>query len=102
MYAIVETGGKQYKVAEGDVIHVEALQAKVGSLLPLEKVLMVSGEEARLGTPWVQGARVLCEVLSHDKAKKVLIYKQKRRKNYRRKRGHRQLYTELRVQKIEV
>ena len=102
MYAVIKTGGKQYRVAAGDVIKVEKLDGEVGSNVDLDQVLMVGGDEAKIGTPTVKGAKVTAEVLEQGKGDKVLIFKKKRRKNYRRTRGHRQHQTVLRISDIAV
>lgn len=102
MYAIVETGGKQYKVSKGDVITVEKLDAEAGSEVALDKVLLVNdGTDLKIGTPLVDGAKVTAKVLSHGKAKKILVFKFKAKKNYRRRQGHRQPFTKLMIQEIE-
>lgn len=101
MYAVIRTGGKQYRVAENQVLFVEKLDAEVGSTVELDEVLMVGGEDGpKFGRPLVEGARVEATVLDQTKAPKVVVFKKKRRKNYRRKRGHRQLQTVLRVTRI--
>ena len=101
MFAVVKTGGKQYKVAEGDVITVEKLAGDVGSKIKLEDVLMVGDEKTlKVGEPLVKGASVTAEVLEQKKDKKITVFKKKRRHNYRRKKGHRQEITVLRVGKI--
>ena len=98
MYAIVKTGGKQYKVAENDVIDVEKIAAQAGETVTLSEVLLVAGDgEPKVGAPLVQGASVTAEVVDQFKGDKVLIFKKKRRHNYRRKKGHRQQLTKLRV-----
>ncbi|HET6519851.1 MAG TPA: 50S ribosomal protein L21 [Geminicoccaceae bacterium] len=103
MYAVIKTGGKQYRVAEGDVIRVERLDGDVGGTLALDQVLMVGGgEEPRIGTPLVQGASVTVEVLDQTRGPKIIVFKKKRRKNYRRKKGHRQDLTVLRVREIAL
>ena len=102
MYAVIKTGGKQYRVAAGDVIKVEKLDGEVGSNVDFDQVLMVGGEDATIGTPIVKGAKVTAEVLEQGKGDKVLIFKKKRRKNYRRTRGHRQHQTVLRISDIAV
>lgn len=98
MFAVVKTGGKQYKVASGDVIKVEKLEAETGATVELDQVLMV-GDEAKvtIGAPMVAGAKVAAEVLEQTKGAKVIIFKKRRRKNSRRTRGHRQQITVLRV-----
>ncbi len=103
MYAVIKTGGKQYRVAAGDVIKVEKLDGEVGSNVDFDQVLMVgNGEDAKIGTPVVDGAKVSAEVLEQGKGDKVLIFKKKRRKNYRRTRGHRQHQTVLRIGDIKT
>lgn len=104
MYAIVETGGKQYKVSEGDILKVEKLVGEAGDKLALEKVLVVSDDEGNLnvGKPAVENAKVLVEVLEQGKSKKILVYKYKKRKNQRKKQGHRQAFTKIRIEKIEA
>jgi large subunit ribosomal protein L21 len=106
MYAVIKTGGKQYRVARGDVIKVERLAGEVGQTIAFDHVLMVgsAGEDAepRIGTPLLDGAQVTAEVLEQAKAPKVIVFKKKRRKNYRRLRGHRQLQTVLRIQDIAL
>lgn len=101
MYAVLKTGGKQYKVAENDVIIVEKLVAEAGTKIDLDEVLMVGdGETAKVGTPTVDGAKVTAEVLEQKRGKKVIVFKKKRRQNYRRTRGHRQELTVLRITDI--
>ena len=103
MYAVLSTGGKQYRVQEGDVIFVEKLNAEVDSTVELTEVLAVSnGDALKVGTPVVEGAKVVAKVLAQGKAKKVTVFKYKRKKDYRRKNGHRQPYTKLVVEKIEA
>lgn len=103
MYAVVKSGGKQHRVREGDLIRVEKLDGEVGANVTFDHVLMVAGDgDARIGTPVVEGASVEAEIVQQIKAKKVLVFKKKRRKNYRRMYGHRQPYTHLRVNKIVV
>ncbi|SHJ51899.1 50S ribosomal protein L21 [Tepidibacter formicigenes] len=103
MYAIVETGGKQYKVSEGDVIFVERLEANEGDVVTLDKVLACSKDgNLVLGSPVVDGAKVEAKVLEQGKAKKIIVFKYKPKKDYRRKQGHRQPYTKLVVEKINA
>ncbi len=97
MYAVIKTGGKQYRVTEGDVLRVEKLPGDVGSDLVLDEVLMVGGEKVAVGKPTVAGAKVTATIVAQDRAKKIIVFKKRRRKNYRRKNGHRQPYTELRI-----
>lgn len=103
MFAVVETGGKQYRVTEGDAILVEKLDAAAEEQVILDKVLLVSnGDSVTVGTPTVDGAKVQAKVVNQGKAKKVIVYKFKAKKNYRRKQGHRQPYTKLLIEKIEA
>lgn len=98
MYAVIRTGGKQYKVAPNDVIVVEKLMADKGAMVQFDEVLMVGGDgKASVGAPLVAGAVVTARVLDQGKADKILVFKKKRRKNYRRKKGHRQHETTLRI-----
>ena len=101
MYALIETGGKQYKVEEGDILSVERLKVDEGETVSFDKVLMISGEEGvRIGKPYIEGAVVEGEVLLHDKDKKIVVFKYKAKKNYRRKQGHRQPFTKIKISKI--
>ena len=101
MYAVLKTGGKQYKVAANDVIIVEKLVAEAGSSIDLGEVLMIGdGETSKVGTPMLDGAKVAAEVLEQKRGKKVIVFKKKRRKDYRRTRGHRQDLTVLRITDI--
>ncbi len=101
MYAVIETGGKQYRVNEGDVIRIEKLPEEVGSVVTFEKVLLVgAGEKVSVGTPVVDGAKVTGKVVEQDRAKKIIVFKKKRRKGYQVKRGHRQDYTGVLIEKI--
>ena len=103
MYAVVATGGKQYKVSEGDIIYVEKLEAEVDSTIELDKVLMVNKDEGLVvGKPVVEGAKVKAKVLSQGKAKKIIVFKYKPKKDYRKKQGHRQPYTKLQIEKIDA
>jgi large subunit ribosomal protein L21 len=103
MYAIIETGGKQYKVQEGDVIFIEKLTAEAGSAVTFDKVLAVSKEgSVSFGSPVVADATVSGKVLNHGKDKKVIIFKYKPKKGYRRKQGHRQPYTKVTIEKINA
>lgn len=101
MYAIIKTGGKQYTVKPGDEIRVESLPVEAGQEVDIDHVLFVGGEGApKVGRPLVDGAVVKAEVLAHGRGKKILVYKFKRRKKYRRTKGHRQQYTQLRIKEI--
>lgn len=103
MYAIVETGGKQYRVSPGDTFSVEKLPADLKATVELDRVLMVVGDDTlSVGTPTVDGAKVLCTVLEQDRSKKVIAFRYKAKKRVRVKRGHRQSYTRLRVDSIEA
>lgn len=99
MFAIIESGGKQYRVAQGDVLRLEQLSAQPGEVVDLP-VMMLAGDSVEVGTPLVEGASVKAEVLSHGRGDKIYIYKFKAKANYRRKNGHRQPYTEVRIQDI--
>ena len=100
-YAVIRTGGKQYRVSPGDVIRVELLGAEAGATVELPEVLLTSaGGAVRVGTPLVEGAKVTAKVVGESREKKILVFKMKRRKNERRKRGHRQHVTTLRVLEI--
>ena len=101
MYAIIATGGKQYKVAEGDVIRVEKLESNVGDQITFDQVLMIGGEEVAIGNPVVAGAAVKATVTANGKADKVIVYKYKRKTGYHKKNGHRQLFTEVKIDSIE-
>ena len=103
MYAVLLTGGKQYRVQEGDVLFVEKLDAEVDSTVELTEVLAVSnGETLTVGAPVVEGAKVVAKVAAQGKAKKVTVFKYKPKKDYRKKTGHRQPYTKLVIEKIEA
>ncbi|MFA4884421.1 MAG: 50S ribosomal protein L21 [Desulfotomaculaceae bacterium] len=103
MYAIIETGGKQYRVQVGDTLKVDKLPAEAGEKVEVNKVLAVaSGEELRVGTPLLEGVKVILKVLQQGRGKKIIVYKYKAKKNYRRKQGHRQPFTQVTVDAIEV
>ncbi|MBF0285464.1 MAG: 50S ribosomal protein L21 [Magnetococcales bacterium] len=101
MYAVVCTGGKQYKVAVNDVLRVEKLPAQQGETVEFTDLALISGENGILTGTALEGRKVTASVLVQDRAKKVLIFKKKKRKNYRRKQGHRQAFTEVRITGIE-
>ena len=102
-YAVIRTGGKQYRVAEGDIVKVEKLAGEIGEKITLGDVLFVGGgDDVKIGLPTVANAKVLGEIVDQSKAKKVLVFKKKRRKSYSRQRGHRQHQTTLRITGIEV
>lgn len=102
MFAIIKTGGKQYKVSEGDVIKVEKIEAESGDKIEFDQVLMVAGDDVKVGSPVVEGAKVSAEVLDQKKDKKIVIFKFKAKKNYRKKKGHRQPYTLVKIEKIDA
>ncbi len=103
MYAVVKTGGKEYRISKGDTIRVEKLEGKVGDQVALKDVLMVSQEDqVQFGTPHLTKAVVTGEIIQQIKGRKVLTYKMKKRKNYRRFKGHRQTYTYLKVNDISL
>ncbi|HHW62109.1 MAG TPA: 50S ribosomal protein L21 [Syntrophomonadaceae bacterium] len=104
MYAVIATGGKQYKVEEGELLKVEKLDAEPGEKVTLDQVLMVKDDNGTLkvGDPLVKGASVVAEVIEQGRGKKIVVYKYKKRKNYRRKQGHRQAYTRIKIEKIEA
>lgn len=102
MFAVVKTGGKQYRVSQGDQIRVEKLPGSVGETVELSDVLLLVDDEenVQIGQPLVEGARVKAEIVDQARAKKIIVFKMKRRKNYRRKAGHRQPYTALKIVEI--
>jgi large subunit ribosomal protein L21 len=103
VYAIIQTGGKQYRVSPGDVLRVERLPGERGDEVVLDQVLLVTdGQEFKVGQPLVENAAVKGQILRQGKGKKIIVFKKKRRKNYRRKQGHRQLFTALQIQEIIV
>ena len=100
MYAVIATGGKQYKVAEGDVIRVEKLGAEDGAKVVFDKVMLIGVDELTVGKPYIEGASVEATVTANGKADKVIVYKYKRKTGYHKKNGHRQLFTEVKIEKI--
>lgn len=101
MYAVIKTGGKQYKVSEGEILKVEKITGNRGDVVSLDDVLLISkGEEIKVGTPTLEGAKVVGEILGQTKGSKVTVFKMKRRKGYRKKTGHRQNLTNLRIKEI--
>ncbi|HEX7038516.1 MAG TPA: 50S ribosomal protein L21 [Trueperaceae bacterium] len=100
MFAIVESGGKQYRVAEGDVLRLEKLDAEAGTTVELP-VLLLGSDDVKVGTPTVEGAKVTAEVIGHGRGDKLHVYKFRAKTNYRRHIGHRQSYTEVRITKVE-
>ena len=102
MYAVIKTGGKQYKVAQGDKLKIEKLPGNVGDTITFDQVLLVGGDALKIGLPLVAGATVEAKVIAQDRAKKIIVFKFRRRKNYRRKNGHRQPYTALEITGIKA
>lgn len=104
MYAIIETGGKQYKVKQGDVVYIEKLDLNANDSYEFENVLAVYGEDSsvKFGNPFVQGAKVKATVVAQVKGRKIVVFKYKPKKDYRRKNGHRQPYTKVKIESIEV
>ena len=102
MYAIIETGGKQYKVAQGDVVFIEKLNAEAGETVTFDKVLVVGGDDIKVGAPYVSGASVSATVAKQGKAKKIIVYKYKPKKGYHKKQGHRQHYTKVEITAINA
>ncbi|MCD8148170.1 MAG: 50S ribosomal protein L21 [Clostridiales bacterium] len=102
MYAIIATGGKQYKVSEGDIITIEKLGKEAGETVTFDQVLAVSDETFQAGTPTVEGATVDATVVANGRAKKVIVYKYKRKTGYHKKNGHRQSYTKVKIDKINA
>jgi large subunit ribosomal protein L21 len=102
MYAVIKTGGKQYRVAEGQRLCVEKLVGVAGDKVSLDEVLFVGGDTVKIGQPLVAGAKVSAEIVNQGRGKKLVIFKFRRRKNYRRKTGHRQPYTELKITGIQA
>jgi large subunit ribosomal protein L21 len=101
MYAVIETGGKQQRVTEGAEIYVEKVNAEVGDVITFDNVLMIGGDNLTVGNPFVKGAKVEAKVVKHGKQKKIIVFKYKPKKNYRRKQGHRQPYTKLEITSIK-
>ena len=102
MYAIIATGGKQYKVAEGDIINVEKLGVEAGQTVTFDEVLVVNNGSVQVGNPTVSGASVNASVIGDVKGKKVIVYKYKRKTGYHKKNGHRQAYTKVKIEKINA
>ncbi|MCD5415040.1 MAG: 50S ribosomal protein L21 [Clostridiales bacterium] len=103
MYAVIETGGKQYRVQEGDVLNVERMHVQTDEMITIDKVLLVSkDDEVNVGTPFVEGAKVEAKVLEQGKAKKIIVFKYKPKKDYRKKQGHRQPFTKIQIEKIAL
>jgi len=97
MYAVIRTGGKQYRVTEGETLRVEKLPGDVGSSITFGEVLMLGGTNVKVGKPLISGTKVVAQIVAQDRAKKIIVFKMRRRKNYRRKNGHRQWFTEVKI-----
>ena len=102
MYAIIATGGKQYKVSEGDIITIEKLGVEAGEKVTFDQVLVVGGEDLKVGAPTVDGASVEASVVKEGRGKKVIVYKYKRKTGYHKKNGHRQAFTQVKIEKINA
>jgi large subunit ribosomal protein L21 len=102
MYAVIKTGGKQYRVVAGEKLKVEQIPADIGQEIVLDQVLMLGGESVVVGSPLVAGAKVLAKVISHGRGEKVRIFKMRRRKHYQKRQGHRQNYTEIEISAINA
>jgi large subunit ribosomal protein L21 len=101
-YAVIKTGGKQYRVKAGDVINVEKLAGEAGDTITLDEVLMLGGDDVKVGAPLIDGAKVEAEIVEQGRGKKIIVFKKRRRQNYRRKKGHRQDLTTLKINKISA
>ena len=103
MYAVIKTGGKQYPVAPGDEVKVEKLTGEVGDSIVFDKVLLTSdGENVNIGKPYLENTKVVGSIMRHDKNRKIVVFKYRKRKGYRKKQGHRQEFTQIRVDQIET
>ena len=102
MYAIIATGGKQYKVSEGDIITIEKLGIEAGEKVTFDQVLAASGDDLKIGNPTVDGATVDATVVKEGRGKKIIVYKYKRKTGYHKKNGHRQSYTQVKIEKINA
>ena len=102
MFAVIKTGGKQYRVSEGQKLRVEKLPGSAGDKITFGEVLLVSGDTPKIGQPLIKGASVAAEITAQARGEKLIVFKFKRRKNFRRKNGHRQLYTELKITGISA
>jgi large subunit ribosomal protein L21 len=101
MYAVVKTGGKQYRVEEGDIIKIEKVDGEVGQAVELGEVLLIgNSQELKIGQPLVPNAKIVANIVDQGKAKKIIVFKSKKRKGYRKKQGHRQMFTGLKISKI--
>ena len=102
MYAVIESGGQQHRVAEGDILKLEKIDARAGEVLEFDKVLMVGGKELKIGTPVLEGCKVMGKIISHGRHPKIKIVKFNRRKHYRNEVGHRQWFTEVKITNISI
>ena len=102
MYAIIRTGGKQYRVQPGEVVRLERLEGALGTTVTLDEVLLLGGDTVRVGTPRVEGASVVATVVAQDRDRKIRVFKYKKRKHYRRTKGHRQAFTAVRIERVQV
>lgn len=102
MYAVIKTGGKQYRVSEGQTLRVEKLPGSAGDIITFNEVLFIGGDTPKVGQPLVKGATVAAEITAEGRGKKIVVFKFRRRKNYRRKSGHRQPYTALKITQIQA
>ena len=100
MYAVIETGGKQYKVAPGQKLKVEKLDGNPEDQVVFDKVLLIKGESLQVGTPYIEGAKVVGKIIQQGRGKKIIVFKKKRRKGYHKKQGHRQYFTEVLIEEI--
>ena len=102
MYAVIKTGGKQYRVGEGDLLRVEKIEGEIGEIVEFEEILMIAnGERVEIGRPVLNDSKVVGEIVEQGKGKKVIVFKSKRRKGYSKKQGHRQQYTVLKIKEIK-
>jgi len=102
MYAIFETGGKQYKAEKGDIVHVEKLDADAGKTVSFDVLVVADGDDVKIGTPYVKGAKVKAKIEEHGKDKKIVVYKFKPKRKYRKKQGHRQPYSRVKITSIAL
>jgi large subunit ribosomal protein L21 len=103
MYAVIKTGGKQYRVSEGDLVRIEKISGEIGELIEFEEVLLIAaGDQVDIGRPHLKDSKVIGEIVEHGKDKKIVIFKSKRRKGYRKKQGHRQQHTVLKIKEIRA
>ena len=102
MYAVIKTGGKQYRVTEGDLVKIEKIEGEIGKLVELDEiVLLVNDDRVEIGRPHLKDSKVIGEIVEHGKGKKIVVFKSKRRKGYRKKQGHRQQHTVLKIKEIQ-